>query len=1232
MNFFRRMLFSEVTPLVRLAKTKHIEEADLLPLPDSLHPELQKVDDSEINWSTPRKFLFSLVRALRGCTRPAYIWYIASSLLALASPVLVNRFVGLISQGVSKENLPWALGYGVLLGLCGFLSGLCMQHYFYNTLRAYQLATNLLNEKIFRHSLKLSQQARQKNQIGDVVNHMSSDSDAVSDFPLVLGDLFSASFLIVGVVGMLFYYIGWSALAALAVLFTLAPLTNYVAKRFTRLDEEMMAHRDRRVTLMTQALNAIRVVKYFAWEKSVSKEVTEVREKELLSRRRLAKAEVISSLGYLGVSTLVLFVALAVHAARGEKLDAAIIFTCVSLFGLLEGPFGDLSRLISRFTTATVGAGRILNFLKQDQVEISTQESARIGEAVGVELRDLSVRYPEAHDDVVKNIQITIPPGTSLAIVGPVGSGKSSLLYALLGEIPCKENGIHYFPIEKGERPRMAYVPQEAYIVNSSLLENLQFGEDVSKEELRRALHNSCLSRDLKEWSGGLRTEIGEKGVNLSGGQKQRVALARAYLRRPQIVLLDDPLSAVDAETENLLCDRLLFGAWKDITRIVVTHRLEHLARFDQMIYIEDGEVKGQGPYSELQKNCPAFMEFYKEHAVTQGDSSTQASAEIATADAAAAQDSVYDDKKSRVTEDEEREVGAVKSSVYWDYISSLGGDGKYTKKLILTCLLLGAVLVTMLPLAQKAWLSYYSGHQSEWLALSAVGIYGLIGLAVLVGSLLNHLFWLDRGIRAGKNMHDKMLKSVLSSPVRFFDSTPVGRIIQRFSRDIESVDVYLQWSFDSAVHCALQVIVSIVLILGLMPLMIFVIGPVMALYYVVQRDYRRPAREVKRFDSVARSPRYAHFKESLQGLIVIRGFNKSNWFMRNFYDKLAHSQRMFYSHYMINRWFSSRIPLIGGVISMATAIGVSLSAYYGVMDAGTAGLVTLYSLSFWGFLNWGVRIFADIESRMTSIERLKFFSNLPSEKSVLKKAENAVLPTWPELGEISVENLKVRYAEHLPMVLKGITFKVAAGSRVGIIGRTGSGKSTFFQSLFRFIEAEEGRIVIDGHDIATVPLEKLRRSLAIIPQDPTLFLGTIRNNLDRYNEYSDEEVIGALKHASMWEHVSELPHGIHSAVTEGGLNLSQGQRQLLCLARALLTKARVIVMDEATASVDVQTDALLQKVIRQSFAGVTMLIIAHRLGTIADCDQIVEISAGEVKSIRSPSEISQEEIEESLV
>ncbi|MBK9323465.1 MAG: ATP-binding cassette domain-containing protein [Bdellovibrionaceae bacterium] len=1205
MSFFKRMFFSEVGPLVRLAKTKHIGEEDLFSLPSDLNPVSSLVKEGAISWSKPINLLFSLVRAMKKYTRPAYAFYLLSSIFSLCSPVLVHRFVGLISSGVTRENLVEVLICAVLLGLFGFLSGLCMQHYFYRALQAYQIATNVLNEKLFRHSLRLSQSAKQKSSVGDIVNHMSSDSDSVSDFPQVFADLIFSAFLIFGVVSMLFYYIGWSALAALMVLSVFAPLTQYVAKKFRHLDEEMMAHRDRRVTLMTQALNAIRVVKYFAWEKSISKEVSDVRSQEIASRRRLVRAELIASLGYLIVSTAVLFVALFTHAWRGENLDAAIIFTCISLFGLLEGPFGDLSRHISRFTAAFVGAKRILQFLQLEQVGIPTEEETPASRAAGLKVTGVTVAYPGENRNALENISFNLNSGESLAIVGHVGAGKSTLLNVILGEIPLEKGAVEFSSVERGVRPRLAYVPQEAFIINSTLLENLQFGEVVSKEELRRAIHNSCLSRDIKEWSGGLRTEIGEKGVNLSGGQKQRVALARAVLRRPRLVLLDDPLSAVDAETERLLCERLLFGAWRDLTRVVVTHRLEFLSHFHRILYIENGRMLGMGSLSELLQDCRAFAEFYKEHALTQGVSEALFDVEGTEPLAHHEEDKTTN---ARLTEDEDREVGAVKKSLYWDYISSLGGEGRFRKPLILVSLLLGAVLVALLPLLQKYWLSFYSDHRSQWNALDAVGIYGLLGLSVLVVSLLNHIFWMERGIRSGMCMHDKMLESILHAPVRFFDSTPVGRILQRFSRDLESVDIHLQWSFDSAVNCALQVLISLSLIFAVMPIMIFVVCPVMFLYYLVQRDYRRPAREVKRLDSVARSPRYAHFKESLQGLVVIRSFNKSDWFLRKFYDKLAHNQRMFYSHYLINRWFSSRIPLLGGMISIATAVGIALSAYFGVMGAGTAGLLVMYSLSFWNYLNWGVRIFADIESRMSSIERITFFSNISSEKLVLSPPSEELRPTWPEAGTIEVVNLHVRYAEHLPYVLKGVSFRVQAGTRAGIVGRTGSGKSTLFQALFRFVEAEQGRILIDDVDISTVSLERLRRSIAIIPQDPTLFMGTIRSNLDRYNEYTDEDIVRSLKQVAMWDFVLQTPLCLQAPVSEGGVNLSQGQRQLLCLARALLAGARVIVMDEATASIDVQTDALLQKVIRESFVGVTMLIIAHRLGTVADCDQIIEI------------------------
>ncbi|RZA09796.1 MAG: ATP-binding cassette domain-containing protein [Proteobacteria bacterium] len=1231
LNFFRHLMFSQVKPLVILARKKVLQAEDMPPLPAKLNPRRLPFDDSLLDSASARTLLISLLRAGKPMLLPALGLNLGYVALNLTKPVLVNSFIKQISGDLHRpDGLTLALLLALGLGLVSFVGSLGLQHYFFYVLNINQLFTNALNRRLYRRSLGLTQKARAEIQVGDVVNHMSSDTDSLAEFSATLGDAIISFVTIVGSCALLFYYLGATAFLAVALLFLMVPLSRSVARSFSALDEELMRERDKRVTLMSQVMSGIRVVKYFAWEKSVRQEVGEVREKELRARKKLARAEAYATLSYVAISTLVLFAALTLHVFRGITLTPELVFTVVAIFSLLEDPLSHLSEVISRAATGFVAAGRIASFLNREALPYALVNETPDETLCGLNLDNLSVQFPGSTSPTLDGLTLRILPGESVAVVGPVGSGKSTFVQALLRELPLHRGALTFTDLRgKSVVPKIAYVPQEAFIINGTMEENIYFGAKANPKALQEALFASCLDADLPLLPAGLFTEIGEKGVNLSGGQKQRVSLARAVMHRPTFALLDDPLSAVDARTEGELIERLIDGAWRGITRVVVTHRLAYLARFDKVIFLVNGKLEGVGTLDELCLKLPSFRAFFADSARAEHGTNLLAAGPEktapATAPGAASPAAAAAPAEARLTEDEDRAIGAVKSHVYFDYIKVLGGTTFGKRLVMVPLLLLSSIAASSLPLIQKSWLAFSSNLQAgkeapsgaflDKLALNphwAVGVYGLIGIAILIGVLINRLLWLERGIAAGKRMHNDMLRSVLKAPLRFFDATPVGRILQRFSRDVEAVDIHLQWSFEITVRCLVNIATALFLIVSVLPIMLLVMGPVFWLYYVVQRDYRVPAREVKRLDAISRSPRFAHFKETLQGLVVIRSFGRMETFFEGFLSRLEHSQRMFHAHYMLNRWFSSRIPLLGGIVASGTAVGIVFYAYYGKISPGVAGLVMIYALSLWESLNWAVRIFAEVEARMTSVERLRYYGNLEAEQDTL----HAPLPAataWPSQGEVVFDTVVARYAPHLPPVLKGISFRIPAGARVGVIGRTGSGKSTLLQSLYRGMELESGAIRIDGVDIASVPLERLRRSLAIIPQDPTLFLGTLRSNLDRYGEYSDAEILEALEQARLGDFVRGIAAGLLAPVQENGANLSQGQRQLLCLARALLSDAKVIVMDEATASVDVQTDNLLQEVVRTSCQGVTMIIIAHRLGTVADCDLIFEVREGKL-------------------
>lgn len=1225
-NFFQRIVFSYATPIIRLGRQRALAPEDAPPLPEGFDPQHAGVAFDKVSTERFGRFLWQVLAATGAARRNTAIAMLAHLAFLLATPMLLAEFLSVLALNSTGNNARLYL-LAISLGLSGLISSIAIQHFYYNALRGFATIVNGVNKRVVTQALHLRHSARSTMLTGDLVNHLSSDTDAVAESAFFIPEMISAALRTVFGIALLWQFLGLATLASVATLSILTPIAIAVARRYRRLDTILMETRDRRVTLMSQILQGIRVVKFQAWEDSARDEVATVRRREISTRKRIVATDAVSTALFISVTTLVAFAGFGTFVLMDGTLTAATVFACIALFSTLEEPFGMISHHLANVQHARVATERLNNFFLAGSRNIGVQPLSAQNHPVGVEATNVSLHFDHHSSATLRNCTVTITPGSSVAIVGSVGAGKSTLLRTLAGLHQVSSGCVEYTNINSSTHPLSAYVPQDAFILNASVVDNIRFGSEhsVDGRGLGEIVRQCALDPDVQSMPNNLNTQIGERGVNLSGGQKQRISLARAAYINPGIVFLDDPLSAVDFSTENHIVNELLFGRWQHITRVMVTHRLAHLGLFDKVVVLEQGCVVASGTLEQVRHALPAEAISSvgihpPQHELAE---STQGS-KVLKPERIALETASPEDGSSHdhFTSVEEREVGSVGKRVYRAYLNAVLGTNPVSATVIGVGLVGSAILITVLPMAQMWWLGRWTDSATQPDAMSALGavaVFGALGVAVLLGWIVERLLWLWRAAVAGQVLHDSALAGILHAPVSFFDTTPIGRVLNRFAKDQEAVDDQLSWNFEQSFKSLAQTVGSLVMVLAVLPLAVVIIVPVLAGYYWLQDSYRRSAREAKRLESIARSPRYAHFKELVTGLDVIHGFCREQWFYSSFMEILSQYQRTYYCSILLNRWFSVRVPLVSSAVSLASCLGIAYLSGNNAITTGLAGLVLTYALNFWGNLNWTVRAFSEVESRMTSVERLGHYGALTPEPQVTtidSSGTQVVLPSdveWPTAGHIEIVNLSVRYASNLPLALNRVSFEVPAGKKAGIVGRTGSGKSTLFQSLFRFVESESGSIKIDGVDIRTIPLQRLRRALAIIPQDPTLFIGTVRSNLDRFSQCSDEQVLTALKRVHLSRYIQSLPHGLESQVLEGGANFSQGQRQLLCLARALLAGAKIIVLDEATASVDAHTDMLIQHTIRTEFAHATVLTIAHRLGTVADADMIIELRNGSV-------------------
>ncbi|PVD37039.1 hypothetical protein C0Q70_04032 [Pomacea canaliculata] len=1075
-------------------------------------------------------------------------------------------------------------------------------------------------------SLLLSNKGQQEGgTVGEVVNLMAVDCQRVQDMMSYTWMVWSIPLQVMLAVYLLWDTLGLSVLAGVGLLVILVPVNGYLAFHQQNLQKQNLQWKDRRVKLIHEILSGIKVLKLYAWETSFEEKVLNIRRDEIKVLSKVAHLNAFSIFIWTCAPYLVTLATFATYVLSDPeaRLDANKAFVTLSLFNILQFPISFIPEMISFTAQALVSIKRIEKFLKQEELDPSlVSKSSMTEKAIQIERGHFSWDSQNVHS-ALSSINIEISEGELVAVVGNVGSGKSSLLAAMLGEIQSLRGKV----VVKGN---VAYVPQQAWIQNASLKDNILFGQVFDSRRFKKVLSSCALTADISILPGGELTEIGEKGINLSGGQKQRVSLARAVYADADVYLIDDPLSAVDSHVgkhifRNVISDK---GLLKHKTRVLVTHAVHWLPLVDTVVLLQEGRIVEAGSYLQLMRRNGPLAQYL--HFVLSTSDDTDAeddpegkflqSQESKSLPPHSPSDAIMISPfATQLTEEEQAATGSVKITVFGSYAYHIG-------RLSCVVIFLLFAMYQVTNIYASFWLAEWTENpiilSSNATALNVqktnkyyLTFYGVFG--ALQAVFISLYAWLaaTQMVKAAGNMHAAMLDRVLRSPMSFFDTTPSGRIVNRFARDVETIDNTLPQIFFMFVMCVFSVLSTLCVISITTPLFMSVIFPLAVGYYALQRFFVPTSRQLKRLEAVTRSPIYNHFSETLSGASVIRAFGATNRFVRECLQRIDKNQVFYFAGITANRWLGVWIEMVSTSIVFASSVFVLVTPD---ITGGQAGLSITYALQITQALKWLVRTVSDLETNIVSVERVQEYSELKTEAPRVTSVRPRL--GWPSHGNVILANYSTRYRPGLDLVLKHIDVNIRGGEKVGIVGRTGAGKSSLTLALFRLIEATTGTISIDGVDISSLGLCDLRSRITILPQDPVVFSGSLRMNLDPFGQFCDRELWDALHHAHLISFVRELPDGLEYHCGEEGRHLSVGQRQLLCLARGLLRRTKILILDEPTAAVDLETDLLIQGTIRKEFADCTTITIAHRLNTIMDYDRVLVLADGQVKEFDKPS------------
>lgn len=1163
------------------------------------------------------------------------LFAVISAGASYVGPYLIDDFVNFLA---AKKTRNLESGYLLALAfLCAkMVETIAQRQWIFG---ARQLGLRLraaLISHIYKKGLVLSSPSRQSNTSGEIINYMSVDIQRITDFIWYLNIIWMLPIQISLAVYVLHTSLGLGSLAALAATLIVMACNIPITRIQKRYQSKIMDAKDDRMKATSEVLRNMKTIKLQAWDSQFLHKLENLRKVEYKWLWKSLRLAAISAFIFWGSPTFISVVTFGACMLMGIQLTAGRVLSALATFRMLQDPIFNLPDLLQVIAQGKVSADRVASYLQEEEIDREAIENVpRNQTEFDVEIDNGKFSWdPESSNPTLDGVQLKVKKGIKVAICGTVGSGKSSLLSCILGEIEKLSGTVKI----SGTK---AYVPQSPWILTGNIRENILFGNPYDSNRYERTVKACALTKDFELFSCGDLTEIGERGINMSGGQKQRIQIARAVYQDADIYLLDDPFSAVDAHTGTQLFEDCLMGILKDKTILYVTHQVEFLPAADIILVMQNGRIAQAGTFEELLKQNIGFEVLVGAHskalqsvlsvenssrtcqdpgADSESNTDLTSNAELLQTQHGSEHNLPLEitENGGKLVQDEEREKGSIGKKVYWSYITTVKGG------ILIPIILLAQSSFQVLQIASNYWMAWASPPTSKTEPKLGMNFILLVYSLLAVGSslcvLLRAMLVAVAGLWTAQKLFSNMLRSVLRAPMAFFDSTPAGRILNRASTDQSVLDLEMATKLGWCAFSIIQILGTIA-VMSQVAWQVFVIFiPVTAICIWYQQYYIPTARELARLAGIQRAPILHHFAESLAGAATIRAFDQETRFIDANLGLIDDHSRPWFHNVSAMEWLSFRLNILSNFV-FAFSLVVLVTLPEGIINPSIAGLAVTYGINLnvlQASVIWNI---CNAENKMISVERILQYSNLASEAAL--EIEDCRPPNnWPEIGTICFRNLQIRYAEHLPSVLKNISCTFPGRKKIGVVGRTGSGKSTLIQAIFRIVEPREGSIIIDNVDICKIGLHDLRSRLSIIPQDPTMFEGTVRGNLDPLVQYSDNEVWEALNKCQLGELVRAKEEKLDATVVENGENWSVGQRQLLCLGRALLKKSSILVLDEATASVDSATDGVIQKIITQEFNDRTVVTIAHRIHTVIDSDLVLVLSEGRVAEFDTPAKL----------